>query len=295
MNCFTLNLPHVAVITIGCAFAAESSVRVTRGKKPQKPMVKTVEAKPHPIKEPKRTPPIAVSGRVEISEIRIERVKASDASPNADLTFMQIALWVNVGHADGALVRLTKLNDVADDKGKTLSTRKRRSGMDFLNREVRASEFKTSRGRSGPVITMVLDAPTRSASQLQKLSGQFEILVSGQERVELKDLPSLVGKPLKNKLLNDIQIVPRIEKDDFGTNVTLAVTGKRSRLVDWTVVNNGESLRASAEFKEPLKNGLKVGRSFRERISKKSSLWIWVATAGKKHVVDFSFSDLKLP
>ena len=57
--------------------------------------------------------------------------------------------------------------------------------IDFLNREVRASRFKSFRGRSGPIMTMVLDAPTRSASQLKKLSGRFEILASDEKRVDL--------------------------------------------------------------------------------------------------------------
>ena len=248
---------------------------------------------------PELTPPIAIDGRVEVDEIRIERVRVSDASPPADLTNMRLALWVDVKDptAREFLVRILKLEPVIDDTGKLLSTRQRRHHMPILTSEVRGNELKTFRGRHGPVIRLLLDAPARSASRIKRLKGQIEVLPSGRKTITLDNLPSLVDKQLKHDLLTETNVVPRIERDDDVTEVTLEITGRRDRLIAWTVARNGKPLRAHMESESAEGDAVKKwGQGFRRlQPDESTSLLIAVTTAGQKQVIDFEFSDLELP
>lgn len=71
-----------------------------------------------------RVPVIATSGQVEIASIRITREKVSDAAKEADLTNMQIELWLTQSAATGSpgnyLVKLVELGPIEDDTGRLL-------------------------------------------------------------------------------------------------------------------------------------------------------------------------------
>lgn len=246
-----------------------------------------------------RTPPIASSGPVEVNEIRIARVSVSDASPEADLTNMRLSLWIDVKDAKARdfLVRLVKLAPIADDTGKILSTDERRKEIRPLAEEVRASELKSFRGRRGPVVSLLLDAPSRGASRIKTLKGRIEVTPAGRETITLKNLPSLVGKQVKHDLLTETNVVPRIEIDDDLTEVTLEITGQHDRLIDWAVAQDGQPLRPAMESKSGIRDPVKsLGKGYRRiRLNKNTSLLIAVTTIGMKQVIDFEFADLDLP
>src|SRR4051794_14856955 len=76
-----------------------------------------------PPDDPAITEIIATSGDVMIQEIRIERVKASFAVREADLTYMLVKLWLTSDldqpQAEHRyLVRLVDLAPVVDDTGR---------------------------------------------------------------------------------------------------------------------------------------------------------------------------------
>ena len=204
----------------------------------------TLSSAEEPI--PKRTLPIATSGQIEVDAIRIARVKVSGASPNADLTKMRLSLWIDVKDAKARefLMRLVKLDPVVDDTGKLLSTKDRRKKILSLKKEVRTTGRKTFRGRNGPIVPWLFDAPARGASRIKTFKGRIEITPIGREEIVLKDLPSLVGKQIKHDLLAATNIVPRFDIGNDVTEITLAVTGQHDRLIAWTVAQDGKPLRA---------------------------------------------------
>ena len=248
----------------------------------------------------KQTPLVASDGQIEITEIRIARVRVSDASPKADLTNMMLALWIDVKDTDARqfLVRLVSLEPIVDDTGKTLSTDKRRSEIDFLREETRTREFRSARNRKGPVIRMTLDAPASRASKIKAIKGRIELFATGSETITLKNLPSLVDKRIKHKSLSEIKIVPRINKV-FGdsTEVALSVSGKQDRLIDWTVVHNGRQLFEDSMSKSSNRDSATIlGKAYRRfQPDENTSLLIKIATAKKKQTIDFEFTDVELP
>ena len=249
---------------------------------------------------PERTPPTATSGQVEIDAIRITRIEASDASPEADLTNMQLSMWIDVKDAKARtfLVRLVKLEPIVDDMGKVLSTDDRRRDILPLAKEVLASELKTSRDRNGPVVSLWLDAPSRGASQLKSLKGRFKVTPAGTETLELENLPSIVGKQVKHKLLTETNVmVKSIEWGDYSTDVTLEVTGQHDRLINWTVAQDGQPLTPASLSKSAAGDLVQIsGKGFRRlRPNENTSLLITVATVGEKQVIDFEFTDIDLP
>lgn len=248
---------------------------------------------------PECTPPIATDGRVEVDEIRISRVRASGASREADLTNMRISLWVDTKdpNARDCVVRIVELEPIVDDTGKVLSTEDRRRNMLPLQKEQRAREFKTFRGRRGPVVSLLLDAPLRRASRIKLLKGRLEITPARTEKIIVDNLPSLVGKRVKHDLLKKLTIVPRIEIVDDTTEVTLDITGQTDRLIAWTVAQDGKPLNWANQSESARADPVRtVGHGYpRFQPNKKTSLLLAVATVGMKEIIDFEFSDLELP
>src|SRR5262249_17922984 len=155
----------------------------------------------------------------------------------ADLTNMQLELLIDMNRStnnEACLIKLVELAPVVDDKGKVLSTKKRLTKIEELQGDVPASSFKGTRGRSGPVVCLLLDAPSRGARSIKAIKGTFEVVPAKVEKLRFVNLPSLVGKPLKHKQLKGIKVVLKITKGELGTTVFLEITGARNRLVNWT-------------------------------------------------------------
>src|SRR5438552_3665770 len=112
---------------------------------------------PLPDDDPK--PLAAPSGDVEITSIRIVRQKSVDYHDPADLTKMQLELWltskgktIDKRH----LVSVVELGSIEDDTGKVLSTKIRLEKLRFLSEELISEHGRTGDGKSGPVLDFVL-------------------------------------------------------------------------------------------------------------------------------------------
>jgi hypothetical protein len=245
------------------------------------------------------SPPIATAGRIEVSEIRIARIRASDASPAADLTNMEIALWIDVEDATARefLVRIVSLEPIVDDTGTRLSPDNRLRDIRPLAMEVRADESKSARGRRGPVVRLLLDAPSRAATRIRSLKGRVEVTSSGREIINLENILARVGKTVQHELLAETRIVPQIKSADGMTEVTLTVTGQHDRLMAWTIAQNGKPLEPESEWRSAEGGSVQTsGQDYRQlQLDQNTSLMMAVATGGKKQVIDFEFVNVDLP
>jgi hypothetical protein len=247
---------------------------------------------PEPVA--KRMPVIAVSGDTEISSIRIQRERASDAAIDADLTNMEIRLWLTSkweGEAGEALLRVTELAPILDSTGKLLSTKARLERMDFLHGEVRGHESGITRGRQGPVIRLLLDAPARQATTIQSIKGKAMVSQSISTRLEFADLQSLSGKPLNHPKLKNLQIVPTISVNDGDTVLSLHVPNGHARLMVWGIVKNRRMLDPSSESTD----GITLQQHYDGDQMKDSSLGIMIAEPSPPKVFEFDFKNVELP
>jgi hypothetical protein len=120
---------------------------------------------------------VPASGGVELEEIHIVRRTALGAVKEADLTNMQLGLWFAGDweakeHDSPPLIHLQSLSAVEDDTGRLLSTDKRLKQIEYLRGEVRGNTWKSSGGKQGPVVNLLLEAPARGANKLKAIKGK---------------------------------------------------------------------------------------------------------------------------
>lgn len=243
-----------------------------------------------------RTPAIATSGDVEIESIRIVRAKASDAAKEADLTTMEIQLWLAATadkRPDETLLKVEDLGPIEDDTGKLLSTKKRLDRLAFLHGEVGGTQYNTMRGKAGPVISLVLEVPARQATTIRSIKGKAVVSPSTSSRLEFKDLSAISGKPLDHPKLKNLSIQPTIEVKKGETVLTLRVPVQHERLKLWGLVKDGEMPQPESE--SSMEGGTVLTATYRGDLSKESSLGIVIAEPGSPKVMEFNFKNVELP
>lgn len=246
--------------------------------------------------QPDRTPVIATSGDVEISAIRIARQKVSDAAKEADLTNMEIDLWFT-SKAEGGpfrgLLKVIELAAIEDDTGKLLSTKARLDALPFLNREVSADQSSIARGKTGPVIRVLLDAPAREAKAIKSIKGKAVVSRSSVARLEFKDLSAISGKPLDHPKLKGFKIEPTIKVEDGDTVLTLRLPADHARLVFWGLVKDGGVLSWNSESSAD--GGKEQDKTYPGDQMKDSFLGLMIAEPSEPRTLDFNFQNVELP
>lgn len=252
-----------------------------------------------PDQDPDRVPVIGTSGQVEIASIRIAREKVSNAAKEADLTNMRIELWLtrdaDVGVQSDYLVKLSDLAPIEDNTGKLLTTKSRISAIRYLQGEVRARQFQTFRGKSGPVIEITLDVPERNATAIRSLKGKASLLRFADVRLQFDNLAAIDGKVLEHPKLKEFPIRCSTKFSDGDTTLTLAVPKQHARLRDWGLEDMGQLLRNSSESQSVEKGLVILEKTYRGDHRKTASLVIAIAEPNETKSLDFEFRNIELP
>ena len=250
-------------------------------------------------RDPERTPPIAISGDAEIASIKIVRCKSTDAAIEADLTNMEMELWLT-SEFDGKtrrrfLVNLLDLGPIQDDTGKLLSSEKRLKWLPFLHSDFIADSYKASRGKGGPLIRFLLDAPAKQANKIKSIKGKAVVSEWKLARLEF-DLSFKKGKRFDDPNLKELKIEPAIKVEKGETIVSLRVPDRHARLVEWGLARGNQLLRFMSLSSKDGGNGrLLLEKTYRIDSNMASALVIVIAEPIAPKELEFNFSNVELP
>lgn len=244
--------------------------------------------------------PIAKSGDAEIQQIAITRERVAYASKDADLTFMKLALWLplkgnDVG--DGYLVRLNELQPIEDGSGKQLLSKIRLVDNAELFAEVRAHETQGRGGLTGPLLPLMLDAPSRGATRLKLVKGRATVHRIVEEKVSFEKFGSLVGKPLDHPKLKDFKTTPTLATERSSREVGLNLPARHGRLREWSLLKGGRKLQPYTHSWRPDETGVAgaVTQSYIGEDVKDCTLELLLAVPVETRTFSFEFKDVELP
>lgn len=244
------------------------------------------------------TPPIAESGGAEIESIKIVRQKVSGAAASADLTNMEVRIWLandDFAADERFVLQVTELAAIEDSAGNALLREHRRKRMNYLDGEVPVRETLSRDGRSGPVVTLLLDAPERSASTIKSIKGKAIVSRSKIARLEFKDIAAMNHKLLEHETLSNFPIRATVEQSDNKTILKLEVSPQHERLIAWGLVKRNRMLSPHSES-ESLENEVTIlEASYDGDVVGDCSLGLKVAEPVDGELFEFEFNDLELP
>lgn len=251
------------------------------------------------------------SGGVEIEDIVIVRRTSLGAVKSADLTNMRIdlrllAAWEKQeSDSFDHLVRLHSLSPIEDDSGKRLLTEKRVKGIYYLEDEVRGRQWWQERDkRAGTSISLLLDAPARSAVTIKAIQGRAEVLRAKEIRLKFDDLSAIDGKELNHPDLPELEKLKlQFSIETMGDEVTAKVSAPfnyaspwfQGRLSEWSLMDGAAHPRLTRESKSPKNGGVTVERTYRRQSIEGLSLRLIVLSPFDSKTFDFEFRDVELP
>lgn len=249
--------------------------------------------------DPDRVPVIATSGHVEIASIRVAREKVSRASKEADLTNLQIELWLTrdaeSNKPSDYLVKLLELAPVEDNTGKLLSTKSRVSAIEYLQDEVAARQINVVRPKEGPVIAITLEVPARTATSIKSLKGKALLSRCTYVCLQFDNLAAINGKVLDHPKLKELPIRSSIKVEDGFSRLTLTVPKHYARLADWGLEEKGQLLSIFSESRSNEKDAIVLEKTYRGDRVKSASLRIMIAESNETKTLQFDFKDIELP
>ncbi len=242
-------------------------------------------------------PAIAESGGVQIRAIRVVREKASDAAKDADLTNMSVDLWFPWNTARNSpryLVKFVDLSPIDDDTGKRLNTESRLDRIRFLNGDVNVTKTSTTRGTSGPIITLSLDAPARHAHSIKSLKGKAVVSQATFARLTFENLSS-TDVQLEHPKLHDFPVFAKLEVKDAATMATIIVPQEHSRVEIWGLLKQDKMLTPYSE-ETSIDDGKRVlTATYEGDQTDGASLGIVICEPIATQVFEFEFEDVPLP
>lgn len=198
--------------------------------------------------------PIGRDGNVVIDEFSVERRQVTGAVVGADLTTGTLGLMLEseVKHPSvwgGFLVRIKSLNDIRDNRGHLLLTPKRREGIRYLSYLERPRSTKSgANGKRGPVIHLVLEAPSLGATEISEIKGELEMKYYEPRLIRFENVSAQLGKPLSNSMLADLDIRPDVERGAYPGFSLKASKEAQQRILRWYLVDsNGRMLQSTSE------------------------------------------------
>ena len=252
---------------------------------------------------PERTPPIAVNGGVELTEIEVTRKAVAYAAPEVILSDMRLDFWLPVSDEPNAdaqfALRLIKLDAIEDNEGTSLLTEKRRDFIDELSGFVPARAIHSINGHQGPHLSFRVNVPARTATSLQRVKGLVEVAQTQNEIIGFDKVGDLLNKPLKHPKLEDFPIIPlSLKVDEDGVVCRLRLPKEHSLLDDWTLMKNREPLRMrSMETNGKGQKGetIEETRHFIGNSVENLSLFIRFTVKSDPKKLSFDFRDVPLP
>jgi hypothetical protein len=246
--------------------------------------------------EPEYLPVIATSGSVEIEKIRISRERISGQVSHADFTNMVVSLWLTSKEEspERTLLQITELDPIYDGTGKLLTTKQRLDALPFLKKDFRGLEQKLSAGKNGPIIDLLLDAPSREATTIKSIKGKAVVSEVKEVHIDFKDLAAINKKVLEDRMLNDFRIEVEIEVIKGETELTLQVPANHERLMWWGLVTNSRRT-VPIFFESRSADGDTLTKKYRGDQTTGTFLGIVMAKPTKTQEMEFHFRNIELP
>ena len=252
------------------------------------------------LNKDRREGPIAVSGGAEIVNLQITRTKAAYAAKAADLSNMSITVWFRGEWESNEwptcfLVKLVELDPIYDDIGTRLDSEKRRAAIHFLNREVIVGYGRSQNQMMGPLITLELQLPNRTAHRIRKIKGKAEVSRYKLSTLKFDNVVALDGKVLDHPKLKGFQVRPSFEVDEDETAVSLRVGTGMARVVDWWLEEKGQELQYTGESTSLINGKVVPQKTFRGTNIRAYSLVISLAEPIETKKFEFGFNNVELP
>lgn len=246
-----------------------------------------------------RTPAIARSGDVEISSIEITRKKAADAAKEADLTNMQLELWLTRKWTQDAqrsyLVKLLELGPIEDSTGRNLLTKQRLQEINYLDGMVNPLATRGARAMVGPIVKLTVDAPAREATRIKSIKGKAIVSRMKLTKLEFDNLNAIEGKALEHPKLKGFELRASVDVEDDNTTLTLTVPRDVDRLVDWGLSRKFLPLRAYSQGKSKENGEHVLTKMYAGDHTNKGYLYLSIAELTETRTLEFEFKDVELP
>lgn len=255
------------------------------------------------LPRPVSTPPIAVSGDVQLAEVDVNRKAVAFAAPEVILSDMRLVFWFPmtmepVEEASYA-IHLLSLDPIEDSKGTQLLTEKRRSEIRELSGFKSGGPMFSTGGRRGPLYHFLLNVPAREATSLLRVKGTAEISQTQTDIIGFDNFSNQLGKPLKHPKLGDFSITPIFLKiEDGQVACRLRLPKEHSLLDDWTLMRDRQPLRENSietNGKDVPKGTIDETRRFVGDATDNLSLYIRFAVKSEPKKFEFDFRDIPLP
>lgn len=249
------------------------------------------------------TPPIAVSGGVELVHIDVLRSRAGYAAPHVQLSELRLELWFPIkgpARIDSSFaVRFLSIEDVADDVGTSLLTAERRKWIKELTGFTQSRANVSHSGREGPEVGIRLDVPARNAEFLKQIKGVAEVSAFSREIIGFDNIDQQLGKALKHELLGDFLIMPvSLTTKDGEVICRLRTSEADSLLEDWTLMKDRQPLQPvsiASGGGEPMKGTTEEIRTFKGDSTEGLALYIRFGVKTDPQTFEFHFQDIPLP
>ena len=241
---------------------------------------------------------IAKSGTVEIDAIEIQRKRASFSAVKADITNLKLQLFVGLpdkheGFFDQRqMIKLTRLDDIYDDRGTLLLTENRKRRIEYLKHPV-ASRTRMNRrsGINGPAFSLVLDAPAIGASKLKKISGVVEVTQVSKKLLRFTGIGDLQNQKLTHPLLGSYQFKIRIDNGKYPEFVLRGTEAGHSKVGDWYLTDiAGNRLKSNSIGR----GGGEQTKGYLEAIPNKANLVLTVYDQSPAKIFPFSFENISI-
>jgi hypothetical protein len=240
--------------------------------------------------------PIVVSDGVEIVSIRTARRASADGGK--DTSGIELGMWLtrNAEKDSGSYaVQLLSLEPIEDDLGTQLLTENRRQAMPFLIHAVNTSQRKKFEDKSGPSLSIVLDAPARQATKIKLLKGKAQISTLEFAKLKFEDLRAVDGNRLEDPKLESFSIVPSVRFEDEQTTLSLRVPVEHTLIADWGLGQKGQLLYPRSKTAVRVDDSVLLTKSYKGDRTKESFLGIMLAEPIDTTTYDFEFTDVPLP
>jgi hypothetical protein len=169
--------------------------------------------------------------------------------------------------------------------------------MTFLGEPIAASATQSSGGRSGPTVTLNLDAPARNATTIKSIKGTAEISRVSRTQLKFDDLKAMNGKALLDPKLKNFEILSTVKTNRIDdTELTLKVPAEHAKLAYWGLREGKAECELISEGSIPNKDGsVLLTKTYTGNRLKTAFLGMVILEPTDPKRLEFHFKDVTLP
>ena len=239
----------------------------------------------------------------EILETRLVTLIKKENVFSSDASRLQVKLNVDGPEVKGATKwGKVKLTEAVDDAGTDLKPKKDDSGFSFGRNDdfEEISRFGMSddeKKSSAFDVTIELALPSRKATAIKSMKGEFEVMAGGEEKVvTLTKLKSMQGKPLADPALKAAGINGKVTKPS-GDDPALTVdyTGGTDAIKEVEILDAAGTNISNGHFSSGFGDTQNVSYQLSKPLDDTMTMKMHLIVGQKTVKVPFELKDVKLP